>query len=136
MREPLSESALRAAENFLNEHPDQVEGMRAAAAKAIRALTDTTGRHFDSACETFAEWLWILESETGDTANEFGDDSVADSDAASRLGDDAAMHGFAIVGAWLKSFPSTWDATGWKEMNSRSAMGISCVGFSWNTNSP
>lgn len=103
---------LGAAEDFLRRYPDQVGAVRAAAGKAIRDLTDITERHYDVDCETFADWLWILEAETGDVANEFGRDSVNDSHAAASRGDHAAAHGFAVVGVWFQTYRSTFEAIG------------------------
>jgi hypothetical protein len=110
MSKPLSEPILLAAEAYLNAHPEQIDEMRAAAAKAIGDLTELTRRYWDSDCETFADWLWILENETGDTANDFGEDSLVEGTEAEKAGKKAAVHGFAVVGTWLTSFPTTWDA--------------------------
>lgn len=122
MNEIRFEWILRAAEDFLGGHPDQVEVVCAAAAEAIRDLTDITNRHYDADCETFADWLWILETETGDIANEFGRELLGRSQAAVRLGDHATAHGFAVVGAWLDSFRSTFDTIGME----RTALSARC----------
>jgi hypothetical protein len=112
MNETDFELVLGAAESFVRRHPDQVGGVRAAAAKAIRDLTDITNRRYDANCETFADWLWTLETETGDVANGLGSDSVDDSRAAANRGDYAAAHGFVLIGAWFRSFRSTFETIG------------------------